>query len=130
MRAPAGHHYNSGENNQPPRGPSSGTSHLEIKSSMKPVLLNPSGSCISAFAQNTLLHRPTEVLQILINLHRNMLMDIQRPTWWTKQGRLSEISLLNAFGDKGRDPSYGSDHNVADHNIENYCYSPMKIMYH
>lgn len=92
---------------------------------MKPVFLNPSGSCISAFAQDASLHRPTEVLQILINLHRNMLMDIQRPTWWTKQGRLSEISLLNAFGDKGRDPSYATDHN-----IENYCYSPMKIMYH
>ena len=46
--------------------------------------------------------QPIKVLWTVINLHRNGLMDIQRPTWWTNQGRLSEISFLNAFGDKER----------------------------
>ena len=69
--------------------------------------------------------QPIKLLQAMINLCRSRLIGIQRPTWWTSQGRLSEICSVNAFGDKERDPSHATGHN-----IENYCCSSIKIAHY
>lgn len=121
MSAPTSHFHNSGGTTDL-RDPSFGRSHPEIKSSMKPVFLNPSGFRISAFAQNISLHRPAEELQILINLHRNISMDIETNLVDQPRKTLKSVFSMH-FGDKGRDPSHY-------HNNENYCYSPIKTTHH